>query len=708
MPTFEGRRSRIAAEAIVVLAVATGFVCALFWRMVTAIGSVLVEPSTDAPGTIGWLYQLRHESGYHVFGTTHHTLTGAPFGWDEANGLNIQWLLPYYPAYLLTNVTSAVGAYNVILLAGFVLSGAAMYLLVRYLGCSRPVAAWAGLVYIVFPWHLMRVPHASLVHLEFLPLLLLALVASFRRPTWLRFTLVGVTTLACWLTSGYFGTMAVVTAVAFALGVVLNPSAGGRRLRFSALAVSSAFAGTLLFGALAHAADVGPDAGLNRRIADVYTWGVHLPELVVPAARNFVFGRWTAPFLATRQHGSYAVETTNYLGLLTLALAAAWLVLTWRRGQTPDARKRLATPAFATVAVVAFLLSLPGRVSVFGQTVRTPAWLLWQVVPAFRVPSRWSVVVETALVPLAAFALQRAVSAARRRAPRWRGSALAAALAVTAMVVSFLELGFDPTTSRVSMNDVPAEYAALSRTPPGILAVYPLVPRLDYFLWQTRHQRPLLNTDAFGSAADDAQHALVNPGSPGTAEQLALLGVTTIVTNGDALRWGPAQYPPNPPSWGPGYRLLARTETGASTWRVVARPAPAFIAAVSGFGPPEALAEGTPAFALLSSSGVGYFTIRAKQAAAVRLSFDGTPPQGGKRVIRLANDSEQRAFALPTANTHVSVILAIRRGVSLVLVKTDPAPQSRADAIVISGLEVERTTEPAQLSAVLQDADPGF
>src|SRR5436309_3558127 len=157
MPTIERRRLRIATEAVVVMAAATGFVCALFWRMVTALGSTLVEPSTDAPGTIGWLYQLRHESGYHLFGTTHHTLTGAPFGWNESNGLNIQWLLPYYPAYLLTHVTSAVGAYNVILLAGYVLSGAAMYLFVRYLGCGRLVAAWGGLVYIVFPWHLMRV-----------------------------------------------------------------------------------------------------------------------------------------------------------------------------------------------------------------------------------------------------------------------------------------------------------------------------------------------------------------------------------------------------------------------------------------------------------------------------------------------------------------------------------------------------------------------
>jgi hypothetical protein len=707
VPTIERRSRRIAVEAVVVVLVATVFVCALFWRMVTTFDSTLLEPASDVPGTIGWLYGLQHEGGYHLFGTTHHTLTGAPFGWDESNGLNINWLIPYYPAYLLTKVTTPVGAYNVVLLAGFVLSGAAMYLLVRYLGCGRLVTAWAALVYIVFPWHLMRIPHASLVHLEFLPLLLLGLVAALRRPTWPRFALVGAMTLACWLTSGYFGAMAVVIAVAFALGVLVTPSVGERRIRFSVLAASSALAATFVVAALAYAADIGRDAGLDRPVADVYAWGLHLHELVVPAARNFVFGRWTAPFLATRQHASYPVETTNYLGILTLGLAAAWLVLAWRRRQSLDASKWLATPTFATVAAVALVLSLPGRVSVLGQTLRTPSWLFWQIVPAFRVPSRWSVVIETALVPLAALALQEVVSAARGYAARWKGKVLAAAVAVTAMVASFLELGLDPTTSRLSMNYEPAEYAAVSRTPQGVLVIYPLLPRLDYLLWQTRHHRPILNTYAFGTAADDAQHALVNPSTPGTAQQLALLGVTTIVTNGDALRWGSGQYPRNPPNWGPRYRLVARTETGASTWRVAAQPGPAFVAAVSGFGPPEALDDGTAGFPLLSSSGVGYFTIRAKEPGTVRLSFDATPPSGQKRVLRLANDSEERTFRV-SGTTRISLAIDIPRGVSLLVVKTDPAPQSRADAIVMSRLEVERADEPAQLSALLQDPDPGF
>src|SRR5439155_13549554 len=113
--------------------------------------------------------------------------------------------------------------------SGYVLSGAAMYLLVRYLRCNRLVAGWAGLVYIVFPWHLVRAVHVSLVHLEVLPLLLLALLAAARTPTWHRFVLIAAATIACWLTSGYFGAMAVVGAAAFAIGVAFSKAR--RRIR---------------------------------------------------------------------------------------------------------------------------------------------------------------------------------------------------------------------------------------------------------------------------------------------------------------------------------------------------------------------------------------------------------------------------------------------------------------------------------------------
>ena len=71
-----------------------------------------------------------------------------------------------------------------------------MYLLTSYLGCTRLISAWAGMAFIVFPWHLVRTPHGSLTHLEWLPLLLVALLAATRQADVVRFGLVGLLAMA--------------------------------------------------------------------------------------------------------------------------------------------------------------------------------------------------------------------------------------------------------------------------------------------------------------------------------------------------------------------------------------------------------------------------------------------------------------------------------------------------------------------------------
>ena len=73
----------------------TAVVCALFWPVVSHLSSTIIgSPGSDATASVAWFWEARHESGFHLLGTTHHTLTGAPFGWDQTNALNLQVFLP--------------------------------------------------------------------------------------------------------------------------------------------------------------------------------------------------------------------------------------------------------------------------------------------------------------------------------------------------------------------------------------------------------------------------------------------------------------------------------------------------------------------------------------------------------------------------------------------------------------------------------------
>ncbi|CAN5273468.1 hypothetical protein BH18ACT12_BH18ACT12_08410 [soil metagenome] len=677
------RARRLTVETGLVLLGATLFVSALMWPVVVHLGSAIIgSPGSDSTGSVAWLWTLEHESGFHLLGTTHHTLSGAPFGWDEGNGLNIQWSLPYYPAYLATKLFGPIVAYNLATLAGYILSGASMYALTRYLGCARFVAAWAAIAFIIFPWHFARAEHASLNQLEVLALLVLALVAATRRPTWVRFSLVGLATLACWLTSGYFGGMAVITVIAFTVGAALTtPARRGLRLAGGAVGAALLASGLVAIGSYASGANAG--AGINRDASALAAYGLRPLELVVPPVNHLLFD--LESFWRRHMHGSpNFTEITNYLGLLTIVLAIGWLVLVIRRRNGMKA----VTAGLATAFVVGFLFALPSPVA----GISMPSKLLWNVLPAFRVPTRWDPLLMTVLLPLAALGLQ----AVKRLA--------GLAVVGVAIVLSVLEL----STHRVGhfrTVPVPATYTALERgTPEGIVAEYPLGYSDLYRLWQRVHGRPLVNGAPEQSLADQARLMVLDPAEPGTAQSLSLLGVTTIAFHPRGSADTPV--PPREPTPTAGYQLVGRYPDGSSVWKVVAPAAPAFVMLSGGFALPRRLEDGAIGYPLIASGGVALLEVRAKEPGIIRLVFDATSPSGS-RELRIQDDQGEHPLSI-SGSMHFDLNVEVPRGVSQLVLKIDPAPTSEADAVVLSQPRAEPPSGAATLRAIPSSGDPGF
>src|SRR6266511_3826571 len=458
--------------------------------------TVIGRLGSDSTGSVWWFWQLNHESGFHLLGTTHHTLTGAPLGWDQGNGLNLQWLLPYYPGYLATKIVGEVAAYNLVVLSGYVLSGGVMYAVARYLGCNRLVSAWAGFVFIVFPWHLARSEHASLVHIEVLALLILTLVAAARNPSWPRFALVGAATLACWLTSGYYGAEALITSAAFGIGAALALDRR-RGLRLALGLGAGALVATAVLSLGSFTSGVNRGAGLHRQASDLTGLGLRLQDALVPADGNLVVGDQLRSWRLSHLHGTNVTEGSDYLGWLTIALAVVWLVVAWRRRTA----LRAPTAGLLTAVVVGLLFAAPSPVTIFGRDVWMPSRLLWEVVPAFRVPARWTPLVMAALVPLAALGLQAAWGRFARTGTRV--PLIPVAIVAVAAVFSFFELAISPAKERFRTVPVPAAYAAVERTPRGVLAEYPLGSSDVYRFWQREQVRPIVNGLTSAEPAED-------------------------------------------------------------------------------------------------------------------------------------------------------------------------------------------------------------
>ena len=677
------------------------------WPLGRRLGSAVIgDPSSDMGGTVGWLWTLGREGGYHVFGTTDRALTGAPLGWTQGNALNLQWLLSYYPAYLASRVWDEVVAYNLTVLSGLAFSSVAMYVLARRLGCSPLVAGWAGLVYLLFPWHIWRVNvgHASLVHLEVLPILFIGLDAWVRRPSTGRAALVGLATAACWLASGYWGAMAVIGAVAFGLAASLvrtRAEGFGRAASGLGVLTLGVLLGTIAIALLSLPGRAEGGTTIPRELEDLSVYGARPAELLVPAADNPILGDATSS-LRPGQHGSHVAETTLFLGWLTFVLAAVWLVFVLLRARTVE-RPRVTTTAGLVGALVAGLaFAAPSPIGIGGGRLFTwtPSWFLFQVLPEVRVPSRFLALIATVVVALAALGLQLARDRVTRRttdASGIFGVAVVAAAVATSVVELWPTVGDETEAGRL-----PAVYAAVERSPAGVLAEYPMDEGSDYRFWQRLHRRPLLNGAGLGSAADDVARSLVDPSAPGTAGALSLLGVTAIATRADALDF--TEGVPDVPnaSWGKGYGLVQRLPDGSSVWRVTATPAPAVAALASpGFDDPVRHPDGLVTYPL--RTGTGRIVLRAKRPGRARMTFVVVAP-GEKQPLRVEGDAGAITRRV-APRTPVSLVVDVPSGTSVLTVTSAADDAGRLE---LSAPVLTATADRADLRARPVSTEPGF
>ncbi|MBA2641718.1 MAG: hypothetical protein H0U82_02160, partial [Actinobacteria bacterium] len=346
------------------------------------------------------------------------------------------------------------------------------------------------------------------------------------------------------------------------------------------------------------------------------------------------------------------------------------------------------------------LMAVPSPLAVAGTELAMPSRLLWELTPAFRVPSRWSVLVMAALVPLAALGLQAGWRALARH-----GTRAPAALAGAAIVFSLLELTIEPADPRFRTVPVPPEYAAVKTMPAGVLAEYPLGSSDLYLLWQRVHGRSLLNGAPTGTQAEDARRMLLDPSAPGTASALAFLGVNAVVLHPEGT--ADVEVSPRPPAEGDEYELVARTPDGTSVWRVTAEPAPALVTLTGGFAPPRRDASGSVGYALVSPDGVGVLELTATEAGIVRLTLSATPAPDSRLTLRLAGTAGEQPFEI-AGRTPVSVLVEVPRGRSRLLVKMDPSASSELDAPVVSAPRAEAASGEPSLHAEPVSADPGL
>lgn len=479
------------------------------WPLATAPGALSRHDNADAllnEWTVAWVAHQAFRDPRRLFDANifHPELNTLAF----SEHLFLQGMLG---APLLAAGVSTTAVHNVLVIAGFALTGWAMALVVwRWTGDGW--AAVLGGMLLAFNAHsLSRIAHLQAVHVEFLPLAIYALDRLLAVPRVRHALGLALAFVLQSLASNYL-----LVFITFGLGGAALSRAPewlgrGRGRTFACLALAGGVAVLLLAPFLYPYLVAKEQQGLGRGLEEIATYAASWRDYAAASGRLH-YEVWSGGF--TRHQGAFLFPGGT---ALLLAGVALWTGRAWTR----PARLWLG------LGLIGLLLS-------FGTSLPGYQYLYWAVplLQGIRASVRFGYLVLAAVAALAAFGL----AAMRVRLDDRRR--LRAMLSIAAVVLVTVEAARVPvgyTTARTA----PSVYRFLADEPNAVLVELPLFAGANifrnarYMLHSTRHWRPIVNgysgftPDSYGAHAD----ALRDFPDPAALAYLRGLGVTHIAVH---------------------------------------------------------------------------------------------------------------------------------------------------------------------------------
>lgn len=407
---------------------------------------------------------------------------------------------------------AAATTYNLLAMAGFVLSAWAMWRLITDWTGDPAAGAVAGMAF-AFNAHLLtRFGHLQALHAEFVPLVLLAVDRIARQARRRDGVLLGFAIALVGLVSIYqLAFVAGATVVALLARRCDWRDAATRTFGVALLGIGLSI--VLLSPVLWQYLAASREAGVVRTLEETSRYGATWRDYLATGGRLH-YSLWSARF--------FPLSAVLFPGVTVTLLALAG----WRDPRADRGRVRMCV----AVGVLGVAMSLGTALPVYD-------WL-HRVIPllqATRVAGRWGVLLLTALAMLAGFGV-----AALRRTGSARTRLAVAVLAPLLVTVEAMRtpMAFTPTPA------IPAIYQRIAALPDAVLVEIPLYPGREfnlnapYVLAQTAHFKPMVAGYSglyTGGYAERMAELTTFPAATAQAS-LRRLGVTHIVFHLAPLR----------------------------------------------------------------------------------------------------------------------------------------------------------------------------
>lgn len=668
-PPARGRTRALAFETIAVLAVAGLIAVIVTWPVAANFTTIITGPSGNDQLGYQQEFWFAANHGLALFRDGFQTLWGAPFGSAVPALPNLTLAATMVPAMILTKLFGSIVAYNILTLAGLALTGAAMYLLCRWIGLGVGPGAWAGVAYMVFPYHLLAAQSfVTLVPYWCFPLLILALLAWVRQPTWTNGACTVAAVVLATITFPYFLVMAVLmTVVAMVVSYIRRGRADGWARALTAPALLGAGLVLIVLLPLQVIAALNPATGeQSRSLAEVTNLGPTLDEFVVPPrGSGFFSGFWGSEWYGI---GSVGGERLVYIGAGALILLVVGLVLgiTMRRTLPPLQKALILSAPFMIAVLVIASLRTPYPLGAWSLTM--PSRFIFEAAPYIRAFGRFIIASGALAIVIGALGLRLAMD-------RFGGNGARAVLA-SALVLTGMEAYASLPLITAAPGDLPegrstetlATWRWLERQREGgIVFEQPEVGNTAlqrvFSYGVTKHGHPILNIVGAQGEPGNLISQVMGPPTPTTATLLATAGVKYVTFNAWAYRGLQQKTPRYAP---PGFKVVKRAPGGDSVWRVTAAPADGFVTF-------QGMDAARPAYtpqgwtnwrwmfntgavrAYVREPGTYRATFRAAPAASAQ-TITATSPDGFASTVRVTREADYRlTLHVPARGTEIGL-----------------------------------------------------
>jgi hypothetical protein len=388
----------------------------------------------------------------------------------------------------LVFLVGPVVSYNLLFLLSFVLSGSLTFLLARYLSASRVASFVAGAIFTFSAYHYAHaLGHMHLFSMQWLPLLVLALLLLWDSPSLYRALYLGLAMALVVAGSpyyaGYFLAPVLVCFFVYQLWKDRSRLFERRLVASLMLALGVATASAIVVYPRMFFPDPETAKAIAQATGDTETYSADLLAYAIPSPLHPLFGKLAAPLYAPFTAFPNHSEMIVFLGYAAILLASWGL----------SGARRADSGFWGLLALTGLALSLGPVLHVNGVSVITMPYAALMRLPVFwtlRAPSRACVALLLAVAVLASYGLDDLL---RRTGNRASLRAVLGALVVLVVCVEpIYELPY-PTSSTA----LPAFYRRLSADDEQV-AVYqlPAGPGQEfssswYMLYQTYHGKKL-------------------------------------------------------------------------------------------------------------------------------------------------------------------------------------------------------------------------